>query len=39
MEERIEPTTVQTEFVEWVTDGLNKAEEIIHTSDTDNIKQ
>lgn len=40
MEERIEPTnTVQTEFDDWVTDGLSKAEEIIHKSDTENIKQ
>ena len=40
MEERIEPTnTVHTEFDDWVTDGLDKAEEIIHKSDTENIKQ
>lgn len=40
MEERIEPTgTVQTEFDEWVQNGLDKAEEIIHKSDTENIKQ
>ena len=40
MEERIEPiNTVQTEFDEWVQNGLDKAEEIIHKSDTDNIKK
>lgn len=34
MEERIEPTnTVQTEFVEWVQNGLDKAEEITNNSD------
>ena len=39
MEERIEPTnTVQTEFDEWIINGLDKAE-IIHKSDTENIKQ
>ena len=40
MEERIEPTnTVQTEFDEWIINGLDKAEEIIHKSDTENSKQ
>ena len=40
MEERIEQTnTVQTEFDEWIINGLDKAEEIIHKSDTENIKQ
>ena len=40
MQERIEPTnTVQTEFDEWIINGLDKAEEIIHKSDTENIKQ
>lgn len=40
MEEHIEPTnTVQTEFDEWVKNGVDKAEEIIHKSDTENIKQ
>ena len=40
MEERIEPTnTVQTEFDEWVKNGVNKASETINTSDTENIKQ
>ena len=40
MEERIEPTnTVQTEFDEWIINGLDKAEEIIYKSDTENIKQ
>ena len=40
MEERIEPTnTVQTEFDEWIINGLDKAEEIIHKADTENIKQ
>lgn len=40
MEERIEPTnTGKTEFDEWLKSGLDKAEEIIHKSDTENIKQ
>lgn len=34
MEERIEPAnTVQTEFDEWVQNGLDKAEEITNNSD------
>lgn len=34
MEERIEPTdAVQTEFDEWLADGLKKAEEIISKSE------
>ena len=38
VEERIEPTgTVQTEFDEWIADGLSKAEEII--SNSDNTKE
>lgn len=38
MEEGIEPTnTVQTEFGEWVQNGLDKAEEII--SNSDNTKE
>ena len=36
VEERIEPTT---EFDDWVMNGLDKAEEIIHKSDTENIKR
>lgn len=40
MEKRIEPTgTVQTEFDDWVMNGLNKAEEILHKSDIENYKQ
>lgn len=39
-DERIGDTTAyQSEYEEWVKNGLDKAEEIIHKSDIENIKQ
>lgn len=41
MEEHIEPiNTVQTEFDEWVQNGLDKAKDLINSeSDVSNVKE